>query len=509
MAEDRVVFDFTSEEFWKDLEDCGDLYGNYTRLRNDGIKKYTTEEIKGKVIVSFITEKNVQYDCIYYKKTLDDIEKLIKNKESVNLKGCYIKDFDITKIKKYQEYELLNFDASHSFWSGETYFSHVSFIGDIKFDRANFEGEFLCFIKTYFIGGKVSFSNSWFNCDAVNFEYVYFGEGNVVFYKSIFRKGLISFKNTNIESNNISFYETIFKNNNIKFSNTNFNNANLNFFMSEIRKGTLSFTNCKFGIGYKDLHSLKMHKGSLNFSGCKFGSGDLTLESASVNKCVFFTNVFTSHFNLNFKKINILTIKNSIIEKTVKIGGIPTFFSLENSANLGHIYFEDEPKKIIGSLISSFINNRKMPEKLKLNQLTLLKENYHSFGEYDGEDLAYRTYMKYKTNSKWYRWPLKFFSLVGGYGTKPLSIIIAMLVTMFGFAGVYFALFMGQFKEVLTTFWDTLYYSGITFLTIGYGDISPAFEGSNALRFVSVAEGFIGLFLMSYLTVAVVRKLLR
>ncbi|OQY00769.1 MAG: hypothetical protein B6I20_08280 [Bacteroidetes bacterium 4572_117] len=49
------------------------------------------------------------------------------------------------------------------------------------------------------------------------------------------------------------------------------------------------------------------------------------------------------------------------------------------------------------------------------------------------------------------------------------------------------------------------YHSAITFLTIGYGDYYP----SGIIRWLSGVEGFIGLFLMSYFTVAFVRKILR
>ena len=49
------------------------------------------------------------------------------------------------------------------------------------------------------------------------------------------------------------------------------------------------------------------------------------------------------------------------------------------------------------------------------------------------------------------------------------------------------------------------YHSAITFLTIGYGDYYP----SGIIRWLSSVEGFSGLFLMSYFTVAFVRKILR
>ena len=57
----------------------------------------------------------------------------------------------------------------------------------------------------------------------------------------------------------------------------------------------------------------------------------------------------------------------------------------------------------------------------------------------------------------------------------------------------------------LQAFGSSLYYSGITFLSVGYGD----YFAWGILKPVSVLEGFTGVFLMSYFTVAFVRKILR
>jgi hypothetical protein len=57
----------------------------------------------------------------------------------------------------------------------------------------------------------------------------------------------------------------------------------------------------------------------------------------------------------------------------------------------------------------------------------------------------------------------------------------------------------------LSVFFQSFYHSGITFFTIGYGDVFP--QGLS--RIVSGVEGFIGVFMMSYFTVAFVRKVLR
>ncbi len=53
---------------------------------------------------------------------------------------------------------------------------------------------------------------------------------------------------------------------------------------------------------------------------------------------------------------------------------------------------------------------------------------------------------------------------------------------------------------------DGLYLSGITFLTIGFSDMYP----TEAIpRLLVVIEGFMGLFLMAYLTISFTRKTLR
>jgi hypothetical protein len=51
----------------------------------------------------------------------------------------------------------------------------------------------------------------------------------------------------------------------------------------------------------------------------------------------------------------------------------------------------------------------------------------------------------------------------------------------------------------------SFYHSAVTFFTIGYGDFYP----HKGARIVSALEGFTGVFLMSYFTLAFARKMLR
>jgi len=53
--------------------------------------------------------------------------------------------------------------------------------------------------------------------------------------------------------------------------------------------------------------------------------------------------------------------------------------------------------------------------------------------------------------------------------------------------------------------WRAFYYCGITFLTVGYGEYVPL----GNIQWLAILIAFSGVFLMSYFTVAFVRKILR
>lgn len=142
-------------------------------------------------------------------------------------------------------------------------------------------------------------------------------------------------------------------------------------------------------------------------------------------------------------------------------------------------------------------------------------------------------YIKRPRKSAKYFAELLIFDKVGGFGTKPRNVFKTMITVVMGFGLIY--RFMpnvifnsGDMNEIhilgnflnqsssyqiatqstgnIPSLLDAIYYSGITFLTVGYGDIHPA---NLFAKILSVIEGFLGIFLMSYFTVSFVRKLLR
>ncbi len=159
----------------------------------------------------------------------------------------------------------------------------------------------------------------------------------------------------------------------------------------------------------------------------------------------------------------------------------------------------------------------------------LLKENFRKMGRYEDEDCAYYTYKKHDIRAEHYGksfWKRMFdkpgfwfkllvYELIGGYGTRPVRIFYTMLATVGIFALIYHVIlaYGGTIKNLSCGGifdWKalscSLYFSAITFLTIGYGDLSPAHW---SIRTLASIEGLIGLLLISYFTIAFSRKVLR
>lgn len=86
-----------------------------------------------------------------------------------------------------------------------------------------------------------------------------------------------------------------------------------------------------------------------------------------------------------------------------------------------------------------------------------------------------------------------FIAVTGGF-LQPGRFLIAGLIVILFFAFLYFISGMNLF--------DALYFSGITFTTIGYGDISP----TGFMRALAVGEGVLGISFTSAFLVALVKK---
>jgi hypothetical protein len=101
-------------------------------------------------------------------------------------------------------------------------------------------------------------------------------------------------------------------------------------------------------------------------------------------------------------------------------------------------------------------------------------------------------------------WVSHAFVAFTGAFIKPIRFVLLSILTIALFA-VFYRIhpsgFGGSGTKV-NTIWDALYFSGVTFTTIGYGDITPL----GALRALTILEGLIGIVLSSSFVVSIVRR---
>ena len=107
-----------------------------------------------------------------------------------------------------------------------------------------------------------------------------------------------------------------------------------------------------------------------------------------------------------------------------------------------------------------------------------------------------------------------------GYGEKPIRVIFTSLFVMLGCGFLY--LFGGistpagilkidswdkliQFPQIINDFLNCIYFSVVSFTTLGYGDYHPV----GWSRVVGASEGFIGAFFMAMFVLTVGRKMNR
>ncbi len=131
----------------------------------------------------------------------------------------------------------------------------------------------------------------------------------------------------------------------------------------------------------------------------------------------------------------------------------------------------------------------------------------------------------FKKEMRFRRYQMKKFSfqraisktvdLFCGYGEDPLRVVIFSLTLILACALAYF--FLGTtsgnpiypnthgYTKVLLEFLNAIYFSVVTFTTLGYGDISPV----GVARFIAAFEAFLGSFTMALFVVVFVKKMTR
>ena len=98
------------------------------------------------------------------------------------------------------------------------------------------------------------------------------------------------------------------------------------------------------------------------------------------------------------------------------------------------------------------------------------------------------------------------FWVVAGFGFRPLRVLLSAAVVVVGYAGVYWAIngiVRPGVPSAPTDFLTAIYFSGITFTTVGYGDFVPAPHA----RMIALSEGVIGFAVIGFFVAILANRL--
>lgn len=512
--------------------------------------------------------------------TKEELYSLIEKKETINLDYSYVNNFSLAEYrteKALDDESLIVFknfsakraffdcdeevDFSHSefdgertnfesaiFGNGNIIFSNCNFLkGDVNFKKVKFGDGNLNFQSTRFSNGVVCFHNTNFGAGDVNFRDVNFGDGNVDFKNAIFGDGEVDFKYSKFGKGEVTFERTCFgeghkdfKNvefggGKIDFKRIDFGEGNVSFDGVEFGDGKVSFLSSTFGDGIKLFERADFAKGEVQFDRVNFGTGSVNFNKALAENISFRGCHLNCYVDLRFEHCTLVDLSNTIVRDILDVKPenekvVILKMKFVDMRILGKIFIDWRSNDVKGLIY----NQVKTSLFQKSEQFRVLKENFHSNGQYEDEDAAYLEFKRCeskanladaihqkKGNAVWaypyYYFQKYVFDFVGRYATAPTRVLANCFVAVGIYGFIFFLMtnyFFGlghvasaipsQFSHV-NEFWNCMYYSAITFFTIGYGDYFP--EG--ILKLFAAFEGFSGVFLMSYFTVAFVRKILR
>jgi len=454
------------------------------------------------------------------------------------------------------------------FIKGTTSFDNVMFEeGNVNFNSVIFFNGNVSFYNTNFLKGTINFKNTTWGIGNKNFQYAFWGNGDVLFSNSTFKDGHISFVNCSFGNGEVSFKICKFGNGNKDFRFAIFGDVSLNFERTELNDGLIDFSKTEFGKAKINFNKAILGKAELNFDelqmlGGKWLFKQIYMEEGSLHFDQAELKNTNLYFNRSvFKQVNISFYKSSVYELSFEACQLNSYCDLRlmkcEELNLSgafirdiiDISLEENPvaistlnifgTRLLGRMFLSWkannvhqmIQNNPIGHYEKSWQYNLLKQNFNTIGQYDDEDYAYVSFKREELKLKkqqlkdkhWLQKAVQNFLLgfqklvfdkMGLYATSPIRVFYSIIVLWFIF-GLLFSLlhYVGIGKtwssvgnpDHISILAQSFYHSAITFFTIGYGDVFP--QGLS--RILSSVEGFVGVFMMSYFTVAFVRKVLR
>ncbi|WP_317896864.1 potassium channel family protein [Aurantibacillus circumpalustris] len=410
------------------------------------------------------------------------------------------------------------------FGSGSTSFRSVKFgDGHITFNTANFGAGNLSFVDANFSNGNVDYKNTYFGDGTVDFKFAKFSSGDITFERASFGKGVKSFKNVEFGGGKIDF------------KRIDFNNGDVSFEGVEFGDGKVSFRGAVFGEGRKTFDRADFAHGEAQFDLVNFGKGTISFNQAYATNISFRGCHLDAYIDLRFGECHLLDMRSTIVRDILEVKPegekvVIKEMILADMRILGRLFIDWR-----GNDVYDLIYNQKNTSMFqKAEQFRILKENFRNNGQYEDEDAAYLEFRRCEAKANLqdalskrgikavnaypiYYFQKYVFDYVGRYATAPTRVLLNAMLAVVLYALIFYSFteFFPQIGTIASTlpselsrvhdFWNSIYYSAITFSTVGYGD----YFAEGYLKIFAACEGFTGIFLMSYFTVAFVRKILR
>jgi hypothetical protein len=418
-----------------------------------------------------------------------------------------------------------------SFGQGDFLFKNsVIMDGTKDFQDIQFGNGEVSFANTEFNSGELLFINTRFNSGKFNFKVARIKGGKVDFHYSVFGNCEIMFERTEFGNSRVDFRTVDFGSGRINFNRSVFGNGEVNFEGASCKSGKIQFKKAEMGSGLKSFNLMEMEDTEISFERTNFGDGDVSFYESKFNSLSLKSCHLDQYFDLRLAKAELLDISDTIVRDIVDLEpyDFPVdikVIDLSGMRLVGKLYIDwkrNNCKKVI-------IQQEGTTLRQKSEQFRILKENFRETGKYSDEDEAYVMFKRFESKS-WiteqkekggftkivsfiphgFKWLV--FDAMGLYATNPARVLISMATGYILFSVIYVLMIVFTKADIISSTSDQLgivarsfYHSAITFFTIGYGDHYPF----GAARVISSIEGFIGVFLMSYFTVAFVRKVLR
>jgi hypothetical protein len=423
--------------------------------------------------------------------------------------------------------------ANASFKTGEVTFKNAIFTKGTKdFQYADFGEGDVTFINTEFNDGDVSFINAIFGDGELSFKVARFGTGKKDFHYAKFGNGDISFERTEFGNGRTDFRKVEFNRCKVNFNRALFGDGGLTFEGCELKGGKFNFKKVMAGDGGLDFSLAEFENAEAYFDGSELGKGSMNFYNSKFQKLSLKSCHLDQYCDLRLAKTDFLDLSDTIVRDIIDLKpydfpvAINTI-NFEGMRMIGRLYLgwhENEVKKVIE-------NQPETSERSKGEQFRTLKQNFNVTGQYTDEDQAYIYFKRYEAKaelheaikkkplSRLWEYPGYFFQWlvfdkIGLFATAPGRVLFSVSIAWFTFGCIYFLIHLTGWGDTVSSVGNPdhismlaqcFYHSAITFFTIGYGDVYPM----GISRIFSALEGFMGVFMMSYFTVAFVRKILR